>query len=331
MRDKNILFVYISFFGYEKEIIKAITKKGGNVIAVDERISNCKIVKIIYRFFPKFSKLISFFYFFLVYQKVKKIKKVDFFFVLKGEVIPYWFIKKIKSRYSRSNLIYYTWDSFENNSNGLKIYKIFDRSFTFDIEDSKNYKLIFRPLFSVFTENSAIKPKKSLAGTIITAHSDRISVFNRIKNELVLNNIETKYYLYSRIKFIDRIKKFLANSNQIVFNDKPLTIQESNEFLSEVKFVIDINHPQQTGLTIRTIEALVNGKKLITTNSSIRDYCFFNETNICIVDRLEIKINESFLNSEFMGYSQEITQSLTIDGWIEAIFFGEKVNWKTVK
>lgn len=331
MRNKKVLFIYISFFGYENEITNAIIKKGADVIAYDERFSNKKIVKITYRFFPFLSKIISFIYFFLIYQKVKKLDKIDFLFVLKGEVIPYWFIKKIKSRFENASLIYYTWDSFKNNPNGVKIHEIFDKSFTFDIKDSQEFNLIFRPLFSVFYNKSVSKPNNYLAGTIITAHSDRIGVFNRIYNELGLNNIETKYYLYSRIKIIDRIKKTLIKSSKIVLFDKPLTIKDSYEFLSDVKYVIDINHPQQTGLTMRSIEALVNKKKLITTNSNIKDYCFFNENNICVVDRLAIKISERFLNTDFLEYPEEIIQALTIDGWIEAIFSEEKLNWITVK
>ncbi|MFH4210110.1 lipopolysaccharide biosynthesis protein, partial [Acinetobacter baumannii] len=49
--------------------------------------------------------------------------------------------------------------------------------------------------------------------------------------------------------------------------------------------ILDISHPGQSGLTMRTFEAIGAGKKLITTNLNIKEYPFYNSDNIFIISR----------------------------------------------
>ena len=85
--------------------------------------------------------------------------------------------------------------------------------------------------------------------------------------------------------------------------------------------IFDIEHPLQRGLTIRSIEALGAGKKLITTNKSIVEEDFYNPKNIYILDReslLEIPL--SFFDSPFQPIAEDIYYKYSISGWIDEIF-----------
>lgn len=86
------------------------------------------------------------------------------------------------------------------------------------------------------------------------------------------------------------------------------------------KAILDIQHPAQTGLTMRTIETLGIGRKLITTNTDIVNYDFYNEENILVIDRTNPVIPNSFIEHNAKEVSQQIYQKYSLNGWIEEIF-----------
>ncbi len=61
--------------------------------------------------------------------------------------------------------------------------------------------------------------------------------------------------------------------------------------------ILDIHHPGQTGITQRSIKSLAMGQRLITTNPTIRNYPFFDERYVQIIDREAPDIHEDFLRA----------------------------------
>ena len=56
------------------------------------------------------------------------------------------------------------------------------------------------------------------------------------------------------------------------------------ELLLDSNVVLDLPYPGQTGYTHRLIEALANGKKVITTNTLVKNERFFNPEQIHLID-----------------------------------------------
>ncbi|MCV4677987.1 hypothetical protein OFC08_34485, partial [Escherichia coli] len=55
---------------------------------------------------------------------------------------------------------------------------------------------------------------------------------------------------------------------------EPLSQSEVVEMMKCSEIIIDIHHPRQRGLTMRTIECIGLNKKIITTNEDIKKYDF---------------------------------------------------------
>jgi hypothetical protein len=83
--------------------------------------------------------------------------------------------------------------------------------------------------------------------------------------------------------------------------------------------ILDIEHPKQTGLTIRTLETLGARKKLITTNSSVKDYDFYRDSNICVVDRNDPVIPQCFFDTPYQDVSDAIFNRYRLSGWMDEI------------
>ena len=308
---------------------------GANVDLYDERPSNSFYSKAIIRVKKDFLQRRINRYFQSIIDKIKG-KKYDYFLLIKGESTPRFFLEFLKMDNSAIKLIYYTYDSFKNNPNGLDNLGLFDKKFTFDRADSKKYNLSFRPLFfasdySKINKQGSIGPFYDIA-FIGTAHSDRYSLSQKLDKWCTINHFKmfNFYYSPSKLLFVlnrltdKNFKKF--DREKISFHS--LTHQEIINIYSKSKSILDINHPGQEGLTMRTFEALGAGCKLITTNENVKSYPFYNENNICVVERHNPKIDKEFFDKEFEQIDGELYQLMSLNGWIKELFEYESNIWQ---
>ena len=94
---------------------------------------------------------------------------------------------------------------------------------------------------------------------------------------------------------------------------------EIRDILLSSNVVVDIQHPRQTGLTMRTIEMLGLGKKLITTNADIRNYDFYNPRNILVIDRDNPVIDEDFIRTPYEEIDEDIRKRYSLEGFVREI------------
>ena len=121
------------------------------------------------------------------------------------------------------------------------------------------------------------------------------------------------YYHYLFEKEYRKVSKQFFKFHSMSINDVASIMRRS-------KCVLDIQHPDQTGLTMRTIETVGSKKKIITTNKDIINYDFYDPSNILIIDRNNPQINREFIRGPFHGISESIRYKYTLAGWLEEIF-----------
>lgn len=327
LANKKIILISVKFFNYEVLIKQELEKMGASVTLFDERPSNSFLSKAIIRVKKEFYKNeINRYY----NELIKKLKgqKIDYLLLIKGEAIPKFFLEFLRSENPTMRMIYYTYDSFKNNKNGLEIMEMFDYSFTFDSNDAAKYNMRFRPLFFV-EDYSALylkndKEYKYDLAFIGTAHSDRYSIAETARSWCSKNSFKMFCFYFSPSKLLFNIKKLTEKSfrsfdkSKISFSS--LSHSEIISIYRDSKAILDINHPGQNGLTMRTFEALGAGRKLITTNANIKNYPFYNSDNICIINREAPIFEKEFFEKEFTPIDEEIYHSMSIQGWIEEIF-----------
>jgi hypothetical protein len=82
--------------------------------------------------------------------------------------------------------------------------------------------------------------------------------------------------------------------------------------------IVDISNTGQSGLSMRVLEVLALGKKLLTTNVNIKKLAIYTDKQIQILDE-SCQIDADFLSrSGIFPISDEIKQ-LHIDVWLEKI------------
>ncbi|NDK08611.1 hypothetical protein EOM39_05220 [Candidatus Gracilibacteria bacterium] len=312
-----------NFFGYENEIKKDIENKGATVLWYDERPKNDFFTKVFIRLNLKvlIKKKIYEYYNNIIEQT--KNTKLDYLFLVAPETINEELITKIKSLHPNLEIYIYMWDSVKNKKNGFALLSIADKFFTFDPSDIKiNQKIQFLPLFYIDDyKNLSINTtnKKYDISFVGTVHSDRYPIVKRLEEDF-----KVFHYFYSPSKLLFKLQRLLKSSFKNI-DPSDIHFESFNKddllkLINESKAVIDIEHPDQKGLTMRTIEMLGARKKFITTNSNIREYDFFNEANILVIDRKNPVIAKSFLELPYVDLDNSIYEKYSLSNWTKHIF-----------
>jgi hypothetical protein len=326
LKGKKILFLSVSFFKYEKAIAKRLAEIGAEVDFYDERPSNSNLSKGIIRLNKNFYHLKINKYYNWILKEIQG-KKYDYFFLIKGEAIPTFFLEKIRENNPEMEMIYYNFDPLSEYPNLISNLKYFDKKFTFEYNDSVTYNIGFRPLFYLDEYKNLNQDHQSSDYDVVfigSAHTDRYIVGEKIREVADKLNLKSYFYYYAMGRIAFRLKKLIDKSLK-QFDITKVSFDKLNhhqiiDFYKKTKSVLDINKPFQNGLTIRTFEVLASGRKLITTNSDIKNYPFYCPVNILVIDRENIRIDPGFFKTDFKELDEEVLYKMSLDSFIECLF-----------
>jgi len=334
LKNKRILFFSNQTFNLEKEIISKLRSYGASVDYYDERPKNNNFTKGIIRLKRALYQNRINKYYETILQEVKN-KEYDYIFVNRGEVITEVFLSEFKKQHPDCKSIFYTWDSFKNCPHSEKVIPYFDRKFSFDPEDAKKYGLEFRPLFFLDVFRDTKPPLKQFKFDLMflgTAHSDRYILTNKIIDWCQAHNLNTFSFFWMQGRLVYVFKSLFDKSFKKIdykkLSFKSLTSKEIISLYENSKVVLDINHPEQKGLTMRTFETIGAQRKMITTNAEIEKYIFYNPNNIKIIDRKNIQLDLAFFESDYEAIDQEVYNQCSIEGWLSYLFLeNDRFNW----
>lgn len=320
---KRLLFVAPPFFGYYKEIISEIQSRGGIVDWLPDRPLDHPIGKAITRFAPKLASTAAD----CIYSDLLVdygASSYDYVLVINGQTLSTKFLRSLRASYPGALFILYMWDSIANRRHIAGNFAFFDRVFSFDPADVAFYGLRLRPLFYT-PQFSGSRSCTSFAydlSLVGTAHSDRYDVVSRLSHNLP-PSISTFWYLYLQAPWVFYVYRFLKpamrRSRIDEFRFVTLSMSVVNDIFMSSRVVLDITHPRQRGLTMRTLETLGASKKLVTTNSAVSDYDFYDSTNIAVIDRHSPSIDPEFLRSGYSPLAPSIVSRYSLASWLDEV------------
>ena len=327
LEGKRILFFSPKAFGYEVAIQKRLEEMGADVVYFDDRPSNGFWGKAMLRVSKRSMAVKIEPYYKEIDKDIESQDAFDYIFLLNLEAMPVWFLKKIKARYKGCPVILYMWDSLRNKVHTKDYLKWCDRAISFDHEDHKHYPMLeFRPLFYL-NEYSSIASKKNYdydISFVATAHSDRFIIAENIKEQVEgWNGVAYNYFFLQSKKLFYYLKltnPTFKHTHPSDFKYRSLKTDELLDVIAKSKAVLDIQHPKQTGLTMRTLEMLGAERKLVTTNAAIKNYDFYDPNNIYVINRDNPVIDPDFLSKPYIPVSKELYYKYSLDGWLEYIF-----------
>lgn len=322
----RVLLIAPRFFGYDEAIGRELARRGAQVDAMPDRPFSSPWYHAAARFAPGQVRRATERYYRRLLARFAA-PRYDHVLVLNGQTVSPRLIGDLRSANPRARFTFYLWDSLANRPHALDLAGLFDRAFTFEPATAARHGLRFRPLF--FDDHASAAPAQPLEREIAfvgTAHTDRHRVIERLDRTLA-PDIRRFWFLYLKARWLLAAYRLTnlhfrrARAEQFAF--APLSRAESQRIFETSRAILDIEHARQSGLTMRTLEVLGAGKKLVTTNAAIRDYAFFDPARIEVIDRAAPRVPDAFLRSDAPPLDEATRYRYSLAGWIDELLSEE--------
>jgi hypothetical protein len=245
-------------------------------------------------------------------NQIKEIGNQDIILFIRPDKVSRETHLEIK-KYSKKYLTY-LYDSCKRFPIDNLLHGVFDEIFSFDIDDTEKYNF-------KFISNYIYLDKKELKNSvtnnnifIVISLDERFQFLNKIAAYLSDQNINFKFIVVG--------KKIPKDCNKkIIYSKKVLTPNALQEDVENSKIFLDLIRTDHNGLSFRIFEALAMQRKIITTNTTIKTYDFYNPNNILVLnENSEIKIDPNFLNTPYEELNKDIYYKYTIENWVNTVF-----------
>jgi hypothetical protein len=320
LRGKKILFIGIGFYDYEASIVARLRRHDAQVHAFYDRpallrrsmfATSVRLARI------DTAPLIS------RHEKdiLRRIGDVrfDYVLIIKASELRTFFLETLRQRLSSAHFILYQWDSLVRMPGIEARLHYFDRILSFDRADCAAHpNILFRPLFYRDESPPLRGPAADLDLCFVGwLHSDRLSVIRRLQAQARSHGVSFFVYLFTGIRTALRLS-FGGNGRNV--HVRPLPYSKLLALYRRASVVLDLPHALQSGLTMRAIEAIGHGRKLLTTALDVVNYDFYSIDNVCVMRPDELELAPPFIHAPPARYPPSIVRRYSLDGWIEDVF-----------
>lgn len=150
------------------------------------------------------------------------------------------------------------------------------------------------------------------------------SQFFRMRQDLSVVKEEWDFYFIGyeksrRAKIAElreKLKGFRTYFKVVHKASESLTYSQNIENIKKAKCIIEIVQEGQKGMTLRPLEAMAFGKKLLSNNKSLKDSDFYNKNNIFIFGVDDISGIGDFMSSPYVPVDDEIMRKYDLNTWL---------------
>lgn len=231
---------------------------------------------------------------------------------------------RLKKAAPSARFIAYFWDSITNCQRVLENLENFDRVLSFEKSDCEKHGLIYLPLFfSPEYRTAAVRDdhlKRFDACFVGSVH--QVEKFVRVEamvNELRRSgrDVFTYYYMPSRsVAALRWLQHPLYRATPLHF--EPMSRQEIVDLYSRSTLVIDSPQEHQEGVTMRALEALAAGCKLLTANTAMRECALYQSGNVTIWKDPDSLTLPSF-DSPAQPIAEHLIDQFSLRHWCEVV------------
>jgi hypothetical protein len=340
---KNVLLIAPSWNGLHLDIINGLTAKGYHVEYFPEfsfkddplrikahsffpmRKSKAEIKKSIY-WENLFSNTATFF---------------DLLIVVDGQGVNRTVFEELRKRNENIYMVNYLYDTTYSMYHFEENFCYFNRVYTFDNKDASNYNIKLLPIYWDKSEMEKSNVPQIAVFGLGAYSANRYRLYHQVKKisddmgkkSFIKLYAPQQNYSISR-KMKNRVKELLGRHDYVpykiyqsdLFTSQLIPTDEFRRYVHMADVILDTNVLNQDGLTARFMWALGAGKKIITTNSSVYNYVFYNPEQILVLkDTLftesEKDVIKNFINAQ-ISLSKEhtlIVEKFRLDNWLETL------------
>lgn len=316
----RVLLVTPMVFSYHVTICEALRRLGHEPTWWNDRGPGTTAAKVALRLWPSMARR---------WMEADYLRRIDelpagsirHILVIKGEGLSSRVLRHLRARFPDASMGLYLWDSLDNAPGIQEVAPLYDSASTFDPVDAGDNGWHYRPLFARTVALAAETGEERqydwcFVGTI---HSDRYRVITRLRRleggasrSFVFAYFPSRLVLAAR-RLVDW-SLWLAPAGEL--STVPMPAAEVARVVARSRAVLDVEHPRQRGLTMRTIETLLAGRKLLTTNQHLLSCDLYHPSRAHMIDRTSPAIDHAFLEAPALPIAPELRARYTCESWI---------------
>lgn len=117
-------------------------------------------------------------------------------------------------------------------------------------------------------------------------------------------------------------QRYTKDDEEWILQDR-MDYGESVVRILRSRAVLDVAIPNQSGITLRPMEAAFLGRKLITSNRDIVRYPFYDDKQVYIIQDESLPKIKEFLDTDIVPASADCMEEYTPEGWLDKFFAGQ--------
>lgn len=223
----------------------------------------------------------------------------------------YDFIEYLADNFPNVRIIVWYWNPVFICFEPAKLKRKNIEYWSFDKEDCEKYDLKFNTTF--YFDNIELDKSQSVKFDVVFLGADK-------KRKMLLEKIN-KYLTEKKFKTLFHIVPDKGQPNPQ--NIKPIQYSDYLKLVSKSKCILDYMQNGQSGNTVRLMESIFFGKKLITNDKNIIKERFYDPANIFVLDHDNFENIGDFINSPYKLINQELVNYFDFSNWLNRFNFYE--------
>ena len=216
-------------------------------------------------------------------------------------------IRYAKKKNNNLRIIVWYWNSVIFDYDPKHFSHLDCELWSFDRDDCDKYGLKYN---SQYYFNDIQLTKKESKFDVLFIGRDKGRLAKLLDLEKVLNEhgLRTYFHITETIKK-DHIRNYDFK--------KEIEYIETLKLIQNSKCILDYTQDDQAGLTLRPLESMYFGKKLITNNKGILKHDIYNSNNMFVLNHDDIDQIVEFVNQTFEPIKDEILVYYDFSSWIK--------------
>lgn len=180
---------------------------------------------------------------------------------------------------------------------------------TYDDYDSRKYGIKLRKNYWLDEKIFGTRKKSEIDVFFVGCDKGRAERLLELEKKLQSMGVTTKF-------IITKDKRY---SKKKSFYQDAISYSQVIDYDSRSRAILNITMENQEGVTMRDMESIAIGVKLITTNKNIVNKDLYNKNNVFILDVDDIEEIPNFLNSEYIDVLGDIKDAHTFEAMLDEI------------
>ena len=303
---KRILLIGLNYHRYTQEIVREMRAQGHQVSFHDIQPGQ-PVLKLLRKFAPRRypARLGRYHQGILQAQRSHQFDIV-LFIQVHQMALPT--LQAMRQAFSSAQFVLYNWDAVSNHDYRAHL-PLFDRAYTFDPDDAQRLGLQYLPLFCISAFQGLRRREASPysvyhVGNLVNPR--RHEAIHAFKQHCHREGIAFRYFLAGSTHALT----LLLRRGRLPL-DVSLRAMADARFIDLIETsaaVFDFANHDQAGYTMRVIENLCAGKKIITNNARIVHEPFYSSDRIHVFTGLDFAGVKAFLATPLRAPTQTFAE-----------------------